>query len=220
MKLKKYSDQTSEWPSNGRHILACHDDETLTVYQAFSPKIGHQALEAQHLDVDGFSLDRTSWIKPNFLWMMNRSNWGTKRNQEFVLGISIVRQFFDEILAMAVSSSFEAGHYDEEDEWRDALESTDVIFQWDPSRSPSGRKLKRKALQLGLRGHTLRRYVGRDTIRKVLDMSDQASEMHTMVQQGHSNSIRIPHETVYPITGQELIRRLGLKLIKKPTKES
>ena len=32
-----------------------------------------------------FSLDRMSWIKPNFLWMMFRSGWGTKEGQEVTL---------------------------------------------------------------------------------------------------------------------------------------
>ncbi|MFM7854759.1 MAG: DUF4291 family protein [Flammeovirgaceae bacterium] len=29
----------------------------------------------------GLSLNRMTWMKPNFLWMMYRSGWATKHNQ-------------------------------------------------------------------------------------------------------------------------------------------
>ena len=31
-----------------------------------------------------------SWIKTSFLWMMHRSGWGTKENQERILQINIL----------------------------------------------------------------------------------------------------------------------------------
>ena len=32
-----------------------------------------------------------TWIKPSFLWMMERSNWGRKSGQECVLAVRITR---------------------------------------------------------------------------------------------------------------------------------
>jgi hypothetical protein len=72
---QRYLDQQQRWPSSGRHILACFDEESIVVYQAYSPAIGRFA--ARHGYFGGeFSYSRMSWIKPNFLWMMYRSNWG------------------------------------------------------------------------------------------------------------------------------------------------
>lgn len=74
---------TAVLATSGRHILAQVDEEAV-VYQAYRPEIGHFA--AQHGYFGGrFSLRRMSWIKPNFLWMMFRSGWGTKEGQEVTL---------------------------------------------------------------------------------------------------------------------------------------
>jgi hypothetical protein len=66
------------WPASGRQILAQYDDVSGGVYQAYRPEIGRLAtFHGYH--GDGFSLDRMSWIKPNFLWMTYRSGWGPSR---------------------------------------------------------------------------------------------------------------------------------------------
>ncbi len=41
--------------------------------------------------VPPFSLSRMTWIKPSFLWLMERSNWGKKSGQEMILAICIIR---------------------------------------------------------------------------------------------------------------------------------
>ena len=81
---ESYSAQNDRWPNSGRHILAQFDDNSVIVYQAYRPAIGHFA--AKHGYFGGeFSLNRMSWIKPNFLWMMYRSAWASKEGQEVVL---------------------------------------------------------------------------------------------------------------------------------------
>jgi hypothetical protein len=66
-----YSEQILRLPKSGRHIIAQFDDEGVVVYQAYRPTIGNFA--ATHGYFGGeFSLNRMSWIKPNFLWMMYR----------------------------------------------------------------------------------------------------------------------------------------------------
>ncbi len=75
--LESYTAQRALWPAQGRQLLAQFDDDTIVVYQAYRPEIGHYT--AQHGRFGGgFSFERMSWIKPNFLWMMYRSGWGTK----------------------------------------------------------------------------------------------------------------------------------------------
>ena len=108
-----YLVQTARLPKSGRHILAQFDDESVIVYQAYRPAIGHFA--AQHGYFGGpFSLSRMSWIKPNFLWMMYRCGWGSKEGQEVVLAVRLKRTAFDEILRRAVHSSFVPEVYESE----------------------------------------------------------------------------------------------------------
>lgn len=124
--MKKY------WPKTGKHILAQFDQDTVIVYQAFSPKIAKYAVEnkryvslhvCQRPNASGrgstnvvlfispfrfggphFSFERMSWIKTNFLWMMYRSGWASKPNQERVLAVRITKQGFETILANAYSA--------------------------------------------------------------------------------------------------------------------
>ena len=123
-----YVDQVARWPREGRHILAHHDEETIVVYQAYRPSIGAHAIKHRVFGGD-FSYSRMSWIKPNFLWMMYRSGWGTKQGQEVVLGLRLRRRFFDSILARAVASTFMAGDFPSRDEWAVAVAKSDVRLQ-------------------------------------------------------------------------------------------
>lgn len=96
---------------------------------------------------------RMTWIKPNFLWRMYRSGWGT-----MTLAVRLRRDAFDGLLASAVPSSFDRTRYADEAAWKRAVQGSDVRRQWDPNHSPTGGPLERCALQLGLRGDTLRQY--------------------------------------------------------------
>src|SRR5579884_2519880 len=100
-----YLTQLARWPRTGRHILAQYDDNSIIVYQAYRPTIGHFA--ARHGYFGGeFSLSRMSWVKTNFLWMMYRSGWGSKQGQEVVLAVRLKREGFDSLLAQAVHSTY------------------------------------------------------------------------------------------------------------------
>ena len=106
MKLvtEPYLTQVSRWPKTGRHILAQYNDESIIVYQAYRPEIGQFVTSHSYFAGEFFSLNRMSWIKPNFLWMMARSEWGTKPGQEVILAVRLRRDAFDEILAAAVTA--------------------------------------------------------------------------------------------------------------------
>ena len=52
-----------------------------------------------------FSFNRMTWIKPSYLWLMSRSNWGTKSNQEYILGIEIYRSAWEKALSKALVKS-------------------------------------------------------------------------------------------------------------------
>ena len=114
--IASYAEQVKVWPDSGRHILAQHDDDTMIVYQAYRPEIGHFAAEHGYFGGE-FKYTRMSWIKPNFLWMMYRSDWGRSQGQEVVLAIRLRRAFFDSLLQQAVFSSFGASGYSDQDQW-------------------------------------------------------------------------------------------------------
>src|SRR5215813_13065391 len=133
-----YMEQIKHWPKQGRHILAHFDADTLIVYQAYRPAIGQFAVAHGYLGGDQFGYSRMSWIKPNFLWMMYRSGWGTKADQEVTLALRIRRKFFEGLLADAVPSSYGAGDFPTREQWQAAVARSSVRLQWDPDHSPSG----------------------------------------------------------------------------------
>jgi len=131
-----YLTQVSRWPKAGRYILAQFDENSIVVYQAYRPAIGHFAASQDYFGGE-FKLGRMSWIKPNFLWMMYRSGWGTKEGQEVILAVRLSRSTFDEILAAAVHSTFVPEVYASEKEWKQAGKSSSVKLQWDPDHQSS-----------------------------------------------------------------------------------
>jgi hypothetical protein len=113
-----------------------------------------------------------SWIKPNFLWMMYRSGWGTKGGQEVTLAVRLRRDAFDEILGLAVHSTYVPEVYGSEDVWKRAVAWSDVRLQWDPVHDPSGAPVGRRAVQLGLRDEVLGKYA-REMLFGVEDVPDR-----------------------------------------------
>ena len=190
-----YESQVERWPREGQHILAHYDDSTVVVYQAYRASIGRFAIEHGRFGGPDFSFTRMSWIKPNFLWMMYRSGWGTKEGQEVILGLRLRRVFFDRLLAQAVPSSFDPTRFSTRESWANAVESSEVRLQWDPDHSPSGDKLTRRALQLGLRGRALEEFAS--TLVEVIDLSDFVAEQRANAQRPGMANLRTPAEHIY-----------------------
>jgi hypothetical protein len=179
-----YADQVQCWPRDGRHIMAHYDDETIVVYQAYNSGVADYAVKHGQLGGPHFSFARMSWIKPNFLWMMYRCGWASKENQERVLGLRIGVAFFESILEAAVPSSFDADLYSGHEDWKRALQRSEVRLQWDPDHDPSGAKQERRAVQLGLRGETLRAFATTQ-MREVIDMTPFVHEQAHFVNSEH-----------------------------------
>ncbi len=175
IKTELYLKQLEKWPETGQHILANYDDETIIVYQAYRPSIGNWALENGYFGGD-FKYTRMSWIKTNFLWMMYRSGWGTKPDQEITLAIRLKRTFFDSLLTQTVDSS------------------PSVRLQWDPDHDPLGNKVERRAIQLGLRNEALLAY-GKTEIIEIINMTDFVAEQRQNLT--YFNKLITPREIVY-----------------------
>jgi hypothetical protein len=101
-------------------IRADYDAQSIIVYQAYAAAIAVPALKAQKF-VPPFSLDRMTWIKPSFLWLMERSNWAQKSGQEYILAIRIKRSGWDEALSHGVLTHPEPSIYSSTEAWREAF---------------------------------------------------------------------------------------------------
>ncbi len=203
-----YAAQAARWPAAGRHILASYGAASIVVYQAYRPAIAAHALQTKTFGSE-YSYTRMSWIKPNFLWMMYRSGWGTKENQEVVLALRLSRAFFDRLLELAVPSTFDAASGASHDEWKNAVASSEVRLQWDPDHDPHGKPLPRRAIQLGLRGGVLEAF-GKRELLEVIDMSAFVAEQRAALASADLRGLMLPAEQVYLPENRELARRLGL----------
>jgi hypothetical protein len=209
MITESYPEQLSRWPPSGRHILAQFDDSSVIVYQAYRPSIGLHAAKHQQFGGD-FSFTRMSWIKTNFLWMMYRSGWGAKENQEVTLAVRLRREAFDWILQNAVHSTFAPEIYQDRAEWEKAISTSSIRLQWDPDHDPAGIKSERRAIQLGLRGEALVKYA-RDWIVRIEDISDFVRDRHEYARSPELYSkLLIPREETYPVTDSKTRRWLGV----------
>jgi hypothetical protein len=211
MKLptEPYLPQVQRWPQAGRHILAQFDTDSVVVYQAYRPSIGHYAVQHQTFGGE-FSFTRMSWIKTNFLWMMYRSGWGTKPGQEVILAIRIQRSGFDQLLRAAVHSSFVADVYPDHAAWADAVAHSSVRLQWDPDHEPSGAKVERRAIQLGLRDEALVQYT-RNWLIEIENISDFVAEQRRYAQTRTTYAqLQTPREDIYPVDDVYSARQLGV----------
>lgn len=204
--MESYTDQVRQWPVTGRYLLAHFDDESIVVYQAFSPAIADFAVKHQRFG-GPFSLSRMSWIKPNFLWMMFRSGWATKPSQERVLAVRIRRDFFEGLLKQAVASGFHADVHDSPDAWQKDVARSDVRLQWDPDHSPSGTPLARRAIQLGLRRNALAEYA--ESPIEILDATPLVAEQRPNARSPYSHLLTPVERCFFPVDA-DAGRNVGL----------
>jgi len=209
--MAPWIEQPGSWPTEGRHILAHHDDDTVIVYQAYRPLTGRYAAEHGFFG-EGFSYRRMSWIKPNFLWMMYRSGWGTKEGPEITLALRLRRPFFDSLLSSAVSSTWDRVRFETVSAWSRAVRQSTVRIQWDPDHDPSGARVERRALQLGLRGDALEAF-GRREILEVIDISAFVADQRRRMAAEGMAALVMPIERVYLPSDPGIVRQIGLSEI-------
>lgn len=174
------------------------------------PSIGCFAAKHGHFCGD-FKYTRMSWIKPNFLWMMYRSDWGRSEGQEVVLAIRLRRTFFDSLLEQTVPSSFTSALYPDHDQWKAAVGQSNVRLQWDPDHTPTGHKCERRAIQLGLRGEALEAYGKREAI-EIIDVSDFVAQQRENIGCGSIGELFTPTERAYVPTDAKVAAQIGLGL--------
>ncbi|WP_037573158.1 DUF4291 domain-containing protein [Phaeacidiphilus oryzae] len=191
-----------------REIRAAHDADSLTVYQAYPAAIADAALAAGTF-VPPFKRERMTWIKPSFRWMMYRCGWGRKPGQERVLAIRIRRDGFAWALANSCLSHPDGEVHASHEQWKRQLAESPVRVQWDPERDIRLQPLPHRAIQVGLTGEAVRRYV-EDWILDLTDVTELAHEAHSLVRSGEAGAAEalLPAERPYPISA-ELAARIG-----------
>ncbi|MEE1804330.1 DUF4291 domain-containing protein [Streptomyces sp. JV176] len=180
-------------------IRAAFMDDTITVYQAYPARIADPAVAAGTF-VDPFRRARMTWIKPSFLWMMYRSGWATKPDQERILSIQITREGFEWALSRACLSHFDRTRFRDKAEWRAELESSPVRVQWDPDRDIGLNPLSRRAIQIGLSGEAVERYLD-EWIVGMTDITGMVGDIRRAVRGGDDEEVAalLPVEREYPL---------------------
>ncbi|MBC8139972.1 MAG: DUF4291 domain-containing protein [Armatimonadetes bacterium] len=190
--------ELSNTPENPRRVLAHHDAETVTVYQAFNRDIVANAV-AKGTFGAGFGMNRMTWIKASFGWMLHRSSYATAHNQEAIIRVRLSRAGFDAVLEEAVLTHYPPDVYPSELQWTNALARSRVRCQWDPDRNLRDGKLERRAIQLGISGDFVARYVD-EWIVGVEDVTALAHEIRDAVRTGYAELPAVPEETHYPVS--------------------
>jgi hypothetical protein len=155
----------------------------------------------------GFSLDRMTWIKPSFGWMLYRSGYATKTRQEAILKIKLKHEGFLAILRQSIETSQNPQVFPTIDDWKRALRNSDVRHQWDPDRNLKLVKLNRRAIQIGIQGETVQHYVN-DWIIGLEEVTELAHAVHTAAKMKQLFP-PVLLERVYPIE-PDLVHSLGI----------
>lgn len=180
-----------------RQIRATYNEQTIRVYQAFSNEIADGALENQTFLSPPFSMTRMTWIKPSFLWMMYRSGWSRKHSgQRRILAMDITHSGFSWALQHSALSHPEPET--DHAEWKASLERLPVRVQWDPERDLHHNPLSHRAIQIGLSGDAVKRYV-EEWIVNISDETNFVRAIHREVLRGDLDraQMMLPREKPY-----------------------
>lgn len=190
-----------------REIRADYDRDTIVVYQAYAPAIAAPAIAAQRF-VPPFSLARMTWIKPSFLWLMHRSNWGQRAGQERTLGVRIHRAGWERALALGVLTAPAPAVFGTADAWDRQFRDAAVHVQWDPERDLRGASLNHDSIQVGL-GRTIIGEFVSTWVTSIEDLTPRVAKMREQLRSGRADQARrlVPPERVYPVA-PEVARRL------------
>lgn len=180
-----------------RQIRAAYNDKTIRLYQAYSDEIADPALAKGRFVSPPFRMERMTWVKPSFLWMMYRAGWGFKdEGQKRILAIDITREGFEWALAHSCQSHPDSGMSHEE--WTQLKNRSPVRIQWDPERDLQMRPQEHRAIQIGLSEEAVRLYVG-EWIQRITDVTPLAHTIHALMVEDRITEAKLalPKEVAY-----------------------
>lgn len=160
-------------------IRAAYDEHTIRVYQAYSDEIADAALTRGTFVSPPFKMDRMTWIKPSFLWMMYRAGWGYKdAGQRRILAIDITREGFQWAFEHSCPSHPEPSMSKED--WGRLKAASPVRIQWDPERDLHLQALPYRTIQIGISREAIPLYINQ-WIQKITDITDLAHTIHDLI---------------------------------------
>ncbi|SDT11482.1 protein of unknown function [Pseudomonas asplenii] len=186
-----------------RQIRAQYDDRTIRVYQAYSDSIAESAIAHGTFVSPPFKMERMTWIKPSFLWMMYRAGWGLKdAGQTRILAIDISHEGFAWALEHSCPSHPEESMSQEQ--WLALKEKSPVRIQWDPERDLHLQPQTHRAIQIGLSKEAVSLYVN-EWIQNITDVTPLARHIHGLVSENRLTEAQqtLPVEIEYrrpPVT--------------------
>lgn len=195
--------------SKYQEIRATFDRDTITVYQAYNAKIASVATKSNKFKAP-FSFQRMTWIKPSFLWLMARSNWASKSNQEHTLQIKIYRNAWEKALSFGILTDPDAKVYKSGHSWEAAFQKAKVHVQWDPERNIRGTKLEYRTIQVGISRALIQEY-NEEWIYEINDITALVHKINQLRKRGKYKEAKrlLPVEKVYPLEN-EIAKRLGI----------
>lgn len=124
-----------------------------------------------------------TWIKPSFGWVLYRSGYGTKHNQNRVLKIKLSHKSIAEILNMCVCKLGGGGSFGR--------------IQWDPARDlysvedkEPRRMINKRAIQIGVKGKISEHYVKSIiSIEDVTNLSHEVGIVHNVLIRTNDGSL-------------------------------
>lgn len=192
-------------------IRADFDEEGVYFYQAFQPSIANYAIENQRFGGDDFKPVRMTWIKPSFAWVLYRSGYASKCNQERILKVKLPHAAVASLLAACHCPGGGLDSASPPASLRSVVQVDDMesdtqspcaqrsagsrgVVQWDPERDvrtcdPKNKKVPRKMLrqrsiQIGLQGGLSEFYV--QSALSIEDVTEQARAVGRAHQQKKS----------------------------------
>ncbi|HXA01258.1 MAG TPA: DUF4291 domain-containing protein [Cytophagaceae bacterium] len=183
-----------------KKVRAVFDKNSITVYQAYNSAIANSAVQKQKFMSPLFKMERTTWIKPSFLWMMHRSWWATKENQENILAIKITREGWEWALEHSCLSHFSMVIHKTQTNWKTKLQDSTVKVQWDPEKDIQLNNLLYRSIQVGLTGIAVEKYINKWII-GIEDITPACKEIYRKVQTGDIKAAKslLPDEKIYPL---------------------
>lgn len=180
-------------------IRANYDRDTIVIYQAYSDNIADVALKLQRF-ASPFSFHRMTWIKPSFLWLMHRSNWGQKAHQQRTLAVHISRAGWEKALSLGTLTHPERSVFPNASVWETEFANSPVHIQWDTERSLRGAGLNHFSIQVGIGRQMIQEYVDQWIVR-IEDLTTTVSKIRDLLKSGDEKNAKrhLPSERVYPI---------------------
>ncbi|OHX63964.1 DUF4291 domain-containing protein [Flammeovirga pacifica] len=193
-----------------QEVRAEFDRDTISVYQAYNKNIALPAIKSNKFEKP-FSFNRMTWIKPSFLWLMERSNWGNKSNQEYILKIKLKREDWEKALSMGVLTDPDKLVYSSGYEWDKLFKEAKVHIQWDPERSLKGGKLQERTIQVGISRHLIEEY-NDQWISEIVDVTPLVKKISLLRKAGKYKEAKrlLPLEKKYPLK-PEIEKSIGIR---------